>query len=835
MAASVCGEETMEKIYVAVRLRPLNEREIGRNDVSDWECINNTTVIFKNTLQERPLLPTAYTFDRVFGYNSHTRQVYEEAAMKVALSVLSGINSTIFAYGQTGSGKTFTMCGITEYAIADIYDYIHKHSERNFVLKFSAMEIYNEAVKDPLRSDGTQLRLLDDPERGTVVDKLTEVKLRDSNHLKELLSICAAQRQIGETSLNEHSSRSHQILRLTVESEARHYLGADNSSSTLTASVNFVDLAGSERASQTLSAGTRLKEGCHINRSLLTLGTVIRKLSKGRNGHIPYRDSKLTRILQNSLGGNARTAIICTMSPARTHVEQSRNTLHFANCAKQVSTNAQVNVVMSEKALVKQLQRELARLMNELRTLTSHSASADKEQLIHKMEKEINELTLQRDQAHARVEDVLRECQTPTSWVYMHHHHDRGSWTDGYSSPSEASEIMDPLRFDVASRTSHLSEIPSRIGEEHFLSEIPSRIQEEQFLSDDTSPRLYIDKYFGPDPCQGWEKITMQQTNNYFEENTCKDKEVQCIDQEISDFTKTKSNAPSPPQHSRAASTGKLSPRNKDAASKKSKSCEAIPTTLIMDSPTTPPQAEDNILDDKEAELEIKSQLSMRLNEEEEEDSCVKQVIESKPVDSVSSLGVRKAEEIEDSKALKQSADLDWNSEFERQKREIIKLWDACGTPLVHRSYFLLLFKGDPSDAVYLEVELRRLSFLNNSMHGVGVGVDEQLLRKVSSIKSLNREREMLSRRLLRKYSAKEREALYHKWGIDVKSKQRRVQLCRKLWSDPTDMERIHESACIVAKLVGFKEQGEAPKEMFGLSLLPKHSTPRSFTWSSII
>lgn len=171
------------------------------------------------------------------------------------------------------------------------------------------------------------------------------------------------------------------------------------------------------------------------------------------------------------------------------------------------------------------------------------------------MEKEIKELTLQRDQAHARVEDMLRECQTPQSWVYMHLHHDKaGSWTDEYSTPSEVSEIMDPLRFEVASRTSHLSEIPSRIQEEQFLSDDTSpRLQEEQFLSDDTSPRLYIDKYFGPDPCQGWEKITMQQSNNYFEEDniTCKDKEVHCI-QEI---TKTNSNPPSP-QHSPAPSTG---------------------------------------------------------------------------------------------------------------------------------------------------------------------------------------------------------------------------------------------------------------------------------------
>ncbi|XP_076927553.1 kinesin-like protein KIN-7E [Bidens hawaiensis] len=152
-----------------------------------------------------------------------------------------------------------------------------------------------------------------------------------------------------------------------IESSANEFIGKDKSTK-LTASVNFVDLAGSERAAQALSVGQRLKEGCHINRSLLTLSTVIRKLSKGKHGHVNYRDSKLTRILQPCLGGNARTAIICTLSPAREHIEQSKNTLLFASCAKEVTTNAQVNVVMSDKALVKHLQKELARLENELRT-----------------------------------------------------------------------------------------------------------------------------------------------------------------------------------------------------------------------------------------------------------------------------------------------------------------------------------------------------------------------------------------------------------------------------------------------------------------------------------
>ncbi|KAF5806528.1 putative plus-end-directed kinesin ATPase [Helianthus annuus] len=182
-----------------------------------------------------------------------------------------------------------------------------------FVLKFSAIQIYNECVRDLLSADATPLRLFDDPEKGTVVDKLTEIHLEDWTHLMELLAayeveFFTAQRKIGETSINEMSSRSH----LTIESSLSEVSGVD-SATILAATVNFVDLSGSERASQTNSVGKRLKGGGHINRSLLTLGTVIRKLSKEPNGHIPYRDSKLTRTLQNSLRGNAKTARVCTL------------------------------------------------------------------------------------------------------------------------------------------------------------------------------------------------------------------------------------------------------------------------------------------------------------------------------------------------------------------------------------------------------------------------------------------------------------------------------------------------------------------------------------------
>ncbi|KAG5006926.1 hypothetical protein JHK82_024858 [Glycine max] len=214
-------------------------------------------------------------------------------------------------------------------------------------------------------------------------------------------------------------------LKQTIESSAREFMGK-SSSTTLAASVNFVDLAGSERASQALSAESRLKEGCHINRSLLTLGTVIRKLRLSPSFlaygvYLLYSASNIvskpTSGLFNStpsLGGNSRTSIICTLSPARSHVEQTRNTLLFACCAKQVTTKAQVNVVMSDKVLVKQLQKEVARLESELRTPCPPSTNCDcaamlrkKNLQIQKMEREIRELIEQRHLAQSQIEDLM--------------------------------------------------------------------------------------------------------------------------------------------------------------------------------------------------------------------------------------------------------------------------------------------------------------------------------------------------------------------------------------------------------------------------------------------
>lgn len=793
-----------EKIFVSVRVRPLNEKEIAKNNSCDWECISNDTIIYKNAVTERSNYPNAYTFDRVYGCDSNTRQVYEEGVKRVALSALNGINSSVFAYGQTSSGKTYTMSGITQYAISDIFDYIKNQNDREFVLKFSAIEIYNECVRDLLSADNTPLRLLDDPVKGTVVDKLTEVRLTDWTHLMELLAVCEAQRKIGETSMNEMSSRSHQILRLTIESSPSEFARIGSASS-LTASVNFVDLAGSERASQTLSAGTRLKEGGHINRSLLTLGTVIRKLSKSRNGHVPYRDSKLTRILQNALGGNARTAIVCTLSPAHVHLEQSRNTLLFAVCAKEVRTSAQVNVVMSEKAMVKQLQREMERLERELKNMAgankNEAVIKEKETQIEDMQKEITDLTQERDLARTRLEEILRAAGIDRSLLPWNEARPlrTGSWDGHFTSG---------ITFNAPITTYSKDEL-----------NIPN---DDQYYFDRISTNQFMDQYAVPELTnEQWEKASQRTRSN----SSGSDKELLCIDNDHEQSSRSSASSSSVVVDKTYSRTASLT---------RSTSCSAI---VENDREMTPEYnvVSESMVNNKESEGERRgtqskseSDIQSLCRQESGEENEMKQtdggVFIYSPTRTLREVmkddlkGEYHNYMAETPRAMKsRSDDEDWELKFEDQRRKIIKLWDECNIPLIHRTYFFLLIQGDPSDSVYIEVELRRLSFLQKA-------VDH-----ASSIKAMTAERGMLSRKLLRKYTAKERDALFENWGIDLESRNRRVQLSQLLWTKTDDVEHAKESAEIVAKLVGMVDPSTTPKELFGLSFAPKQESHSSW------
>lgn len=904
------GGGKAERILVSVRLRPLSEKEISANDISEWECINDATIIFRSSLPDRHTAPIAYTFDGVFGSECSTKQLYEEAVKEVAISVVSGINSSIFAYGQTSSGKTYTMTGITEYTVADIYDYIKKRPERAFALKFSAIEIYNEAVRDLLSMDSTPLRLLDDPERGTIVEKLTEETLHDWNHLRALLSLCEAQRRIGETSLNEMSSRSHQILRLTIESSAREFLGKDNTT-TLSASVNFVDLAGSERASQALSVGARLKEGCHINRSLLTLGTVIRKLSKGRNGHIPYRESKLTRILQPSLGGNARTAIICTICPARSHIEQSRNTLLFASCAKEVATSAQVNVVMSDKALVKHLQKELARLENELRFPGSapnishlEALLREKDTRIRKMEKEVKELIQQRNLAQSRLEDLLQVVG------------------DGRSeSPNEMS-IFQTSKLPVDKIS--ISEPPEFVhpgSKSGFHSlrryESKNRSRNNHEVSDDPKTNNFPPKVLpSRHRSRGWnhnhEENDSDRDSSQDSEELCK--EVRCVEMdgptqsESFDLVEVNETQPTLSSNASMNITGstfltlehhlhsvRASHHNKTSARDlrgslatlpgRSRSCRAAFLTSCSEGEqydSTPPPSslrefpgrpkalqgrvtmlnsnvENGKFSREEAGMSDQSILKEQDDVSESKDGITtiqefvsglkemvqvhhNQLVDGQVPDQTASEACRVG-------GTRKSIGLDpisdpmdspsrWPHDFEKKQQEIIKLWHECNVSLIHRTYFFLLFKGDPSDSIYMEVELRRLSFLKRTFsQGNPYRTSSDTGRHVtlsSSLKSLQREREILCRQMQARLSTDERRSLYGKWGIPLNSKQRKVQLSRLLWADAEDLEQVRESASTVGKVIGLLESGQVLKEMFGLSFLPQSSYRKPFRWRNM-
>ncbi|KAM7475075.1 hypothetical protein LguiB_022318 [Lonicera macranthoides] len=914
-----------EKILVLVRLRPLSEKEIARNEASDWECINDTTILFRNSLQERSMSPTAYTFDRVFSGDCSTRLLYEQGAKEIALSVLSGINSSIFAYGQTSSGKTYTMIGITEYAVADIYDYIHMHNERAFVLKFSAMEIYNEAIRDLLSIDNTPLRLLDDSLKGIIAEKLTQETLRDWSHLKELLSICKAQRKVGETSLNETSSRSHQILRLTIESSAREFSGKDKAA-TLAASVNFVDLAGSERASQALSAGQRLKEGCHINRSLLTLGTVIRKLSKGGQGHVNYRDSKLTRILQPSLGGNARTAIICTLSPLRSHVEQSRNTLLFGSCAKEVSTNAKVNVVMSDKALVKHLQKELARLKTTTSTCNRMALLKEKDLKIEQLEKEVRELIKQRDLAQSQVEELLTSVRYDRDSQECHGLSHRPKWKqenreENECAVAELSSVTANHCLDTGDellKTTDSSNGNQRSNEDPHL-QFPLDNKDNYPTNETSSSLSNRCNVVRSDSCQTSEDFTLGSRKEN-SDDICTD--VQCIDMFQSRKDKTDdeneasmqgltvganeevadeelvSTASIELSHHKHGFTfealddftfealygfafGALESNIQNVPRLRSKSCSDNLMSCSLSpgyetlghSLNTPlsdyeenfsgrtggfvrklPRLnyDDNLemvsLNDSpswERSAFLHGQTALKKTTSKDEDAsmvdtsvvvlkemaklqCKNQHFDDQ--DQEKEVKARDYGKNVKDVGLDPMQPSDWLLESEKQLRLIVELWKTCNVSLVHRTYFFLLFRGDPRDSIYMEVEVRRLSFLRETFSMGNLAVeDDNIPTLASSMRALRREREMLSRLMYKRISSKERIRIYYEWGISLDSKHRRQQLVQRLWTDTKDMDHIKDSAAIVAKLIGFSEQGRSLNEMFGLSFPPPPRPSRRY------
>ncbi|KAI8811695.1 P-loop containing nucleoside triphosphate hydrolase protein [Cladochytrium replicatum] len=282
---------------------------------------------------------------------------------------MEGINGTVFAYGQTASGKTYTMMGVEEQpgvipqAVEDVFNYIREEAgDREFLLRVSYLEIYNETIRDLLSPEIVDVRIHEDRKRGVYVSPLKEEIVTTPKQVMKVIQRGEQNRHFGSTDYNEHSSRSHTIFQMVRVSPSTKLRGAVTISQ-----LNLIDLAGSEKATTDLD---RRKEGSFINKSLLTLGNVISKLTEEKGGHIPFRDSKLTRILQPSLSGNANIAVVCTVSPAAGNYDETLNTLKFAARVKRVTVNAKANQVLDDKALLQKYRNEIMQLKTQMQEAT---------------------------------------------------------------------------------------------------------------------------------------------------------------------------------------------------------------------------------------------------------------------------------------------------------------------------------------------------------------------------------------------------------------------------------------------------------------------------------
>eukprot|EP00927_Polykrikos_kofoidii_P003487 TRINITY_DN11386_c0_g1_i2.p1 TRINITY_DN11386_c0_g1~~TRINITY_DN11386_c0_g1_i2.p1 ORF type:complete len:639 (+),score=144.50 TRINITY_DN11386_c0_g1_i2:232-2148(+) len=342
-----------ESIKVCCRFRPQNQSERTHNGKICVEVAENGTAVYL------PSSDITFNLDRVFRWDTSQKEVYDYAAKPIINAVLRGFNGTVFAYGQTSSGKTYTMegpdiedkvfQGVIPRMVWSIFEGIHQADVNiEFFVKVSIVEIYNERIRDlldPLDPKKDNLKVHEDKARGVFIGDVTESYVLCEQEIFDAMRRGHFNRSMAVTNMNEHSSRSHLIFMLTVEQKNLH------DRSVKVGKLHLVDLAGSEKVAKTGASGERLDEAKNINRSLSALGNVINALTDKKYTHVPYRDSKLTRVLQESLGGNAKTSLIITCSPSTFNEQETVSTLRFGQRAKMIKNVVKVNLERSAEEL----------------------------------------------------------------------------------------------------------------------------------------------------------------------------------------------------------------------------------------------------------------------------------------------------------------------------------------------------------------------------------------------------------------------------------------------------------------------------------------------------
>ncbi|XP_065118911.2 kinesin-like protein KIF19 [Paramisgurnus dabryanus] len=395
------GESKDQQLTVALRVRPLSDAELEEGATIIAHKVDHQMVVLMDPMEDHDDILRAhrsrektYMFDVAFDYTATQDEVYRSTTKGLIEGLISGYNATVFAYGPTGCGKTYTMLGtdrepgIYVRTLNDLFKAIEETSDdMRYSVSMSYLEIYNEMIRDLLNPSSGFLDLREDSKGEIQVAGITEVSTINAREIMELLMKGNKQRTQEPTAANQTSSRSHAVLQVAVRQQSRC---RDILQEVRFGRLFMIDLAGSERASQTQNRGQRLKEGAHINRSLLALGNCINALSeKNGNKYVNYRDSKLTRLLKDSLGGNSRTVMIAHISPASLAFEDSRNTLTYADRAKSIRTRVKRNLlnvsyhIAQYTSIISDLRSEIQRLKKKIADQSSSKQNPDRTDIRH--------------------------------------------------------------------------------------------------------------------------------------------------------------------------------------------------------------------------------------------------------------------------------------------------------------------------------------------------------------------------------------------------------------------------------------------------------------------
>jgi len=356
-----------------MRCRPLSAQEVtdGREMIVQVGRTRGEVTIH-NPKADASEQPKTFAFDNVYDWTCTQEDIYKETAYSIVDSVLEGYNGTIFAYGQTGTGKTHTMegqpeprelRGIIPRAFEQVFQQIEGTPNQQFLVRVSFLELYNEEIRDLLANNPkNKLDLREKPDVGVYVKDLISFPVQTVEEMHQKLQIGRKNRAVAATKMNQGSSRSHSLFTITVEASAS---GADGEQHIRMGKLNLVDLAGSERQSKTQATGSNLVEAININQSLTTLGNVISALVDPKSSHVPYRDSKLTRLLQDSLGGNTKTVMIANIGPADWNFDETLSTLRYAHRAKNIKNKPKINEDPKD-AMLREFQEEITNLKAQL-------------------------------------------------------------------------------------------------------------------------------------------------------------------------------------------------------------------------------------------------------------------------------------------------------------------------------------------------------------------------------------------------------------------------------------------------------------------------------------